>query len=79
MGTLFLFKERIYDYLDVPSPEELQLALQSDNPTIQEEAKNIVQVAQFIDKLPLILLGIAVIFFALAFVMKGTKATVEKQ
>ena len=78
MGALFLFKERIYNYLDVPSPEELQQALQSDNPTIQEEAKNIVQVAQFIDKLPFILLAIAAVFFALAFVMKGSKTPVEK-
>lgn len=79
MGALFLFKERIYNYLGVPSPEELKLALASDNPTIQEEAQNIVRTARFIDKLPLILLAMAVVFLALGIVMKGTKAPVKQQ
>ena len=72
-GALVLFKGQIYSSLGVPSPSEIQAALQSDNPTLQEEAATMSRVAQFIDKLPLILLGIAIIFLVIGIMVKGKK------
>ena len=78
-GALVLFKGQIYSSLGVPAPDEIQAALQSDNPTIQEESANLVNAAKFIHYLPYFLLGVGVLFLIIGIFAKGKKIEVKKE
>ena len=77
-GAFVLMKDTIYNYLGVPSPDELRQSLQSDNPTIQEEASNLNPLAKFIWFFPYLLLGIALILVIIGIAAKGKKPEEKK-
>ena len=78
-GALVLFKGQIYSYLGVPAPNEIQAALQSDNPIIQEEAGNIIRLAKFINILPYVFFGVGVLFLIIGIFAKRKKTEVKKE